>query len=335
MSEPLKNIFTGNLSRRDFLLLTAGITAGYLIGKSLPTSIIEPSKVAIVKVPKYSLNVKDLLKPYFNQFKLNLKGKQVLLKPNIVDYYDEDHHIITNPAIIAAAIELFGDLGAKVVVAEASGLRRDINTILKYSQYKDVLNKYNVNFVDLNMDELNKVKIPTNLTGLNDFYLPKTVLDSDFIVSMPKLKTHHWMGVTLSLKNMFGVMPGIKYGWPKNKLHYVGIEKSILDINYTVKPHFTIIDGVYGIEGNGPLFGSNKYLGVVVMSNDLVAADTVCCKLMGINPEKISYLKLASLPFDFKTTSLGNMHKIKTLGENINSIKQNFKLLDEFEYLKS
>jgi hypothetical protein len=60
---------------------------------------------------------------------------------------------------------------------------------------------------------------------------PRTVLAADFIVSMPKVKTHHWAGVTLSLKNMFGVVPGVAYGWPKNILHWKGIGRSILDIN--------------------------------------------------------------------------------------------------------
>ena len=262
MHEQIKELINTELSRRKFLWLAAGLAGAYLISNQVKNLVTEPSKVAVVKVPKYSLNIKDYLKPYFNQFNLNLNGKRVLLKPNLVDFHSEDHYINTNPLILAAAIELFGDLGAKVIVAEASGLRRDTNTILYYTHYKEILEKFGVEFVDLNMDSVEKVTIASNLTKLNHFYIPKTVLDSDFIVSMPKMKTHHWAGVTLSLKNMFGILPGIKYGWPKNRLHTVGIEKTILDINHTIRPHFTIIDGIYGIEGNGPLFGDNKYSGV-------------------------------------------------------------------------
>jgi uncharacterized protein (DUF362 family) len=326
--------FNLSLTRRQFLLLTAGVAGSCFLGYQLMNSDAPVSKVAVVPVAKYSLNIKEILRPYFNQFQLSLNGKNVLLKPNIVDYHGNDHYIITNPDILKAAIELFKDAGAHVVIAEASGLRRDINTILHYSHYKEILQKYNVEFVDLNMDNVVKTKIPSNLTSLEYLYIPETIKKSDFIVSMPKLKTHHWMGVTISLKNMFGIMPGIKYGWPKNKLHYAGVERSIIDINYTVRPDFTIIDGVYGIEGNGPIFGDNKHLGIVIMSNDLVAADYVAAKCIGVNPEKVTYLKLASLPLNPNLSPLGYVNKIIIIGEQINHVRRSFKLLDEFKHLR-
>lgn len=335
MSEELENSYQKKLTRRSFLMLTAGLAAGCLITQSIYNIGKESSTVAIVKVPKYTTEIKNLLKPYFKQFNFNLAGKRVLLKPNLVNFYGLDKHIYTNPDVILAAIELFSDLGAKVVVAEATALRRDINTLLYYSKYKELFRKYNTKFVDLNMDYVEKIRIPTNLTKLNELYIPKTVLDSDFIVSMPKMKTHHWMGITLSLKNMFGIMPGTKYGWPKNRLHTAGLERSVLDINYTIRPHFAIVDGVYGIEGNGPLFGDNKYVGVVVMSNDLLATDFVCAKIMGIDPEKVIYLKAATATVNNRTAPLGNPKDINIIGTSIDSVRQNFKLLDEFSYLRS
>ena len=81
---------------------------------------------------------------------------------------------------------------------------------------------------------------------------------------MPKAKTHHWAGVTLSMKNMFGVVPGTKYGWPKNVLHWNGIHRSILDICATAPMHFVIADGVVAMEGNGPLHGTHRHLGKIV-----------------------------------------------------------------------
>jgi uncharacterized protein (DUF362 family) len=70
---------------------------------------------------------------------------------------------------------------------------------------------------------------------------------------MPKMKTHHWAGVTLSMKNMFSIVPGTKYSWPKNIIHWKGIHRSILDICATAPIHFVIADGVIAMEGNGPL----------------------------------------------------------------------------------
>ena len=77
---------------------------------------------------------------------------------------------------------------------------------------------------------------------------------------MPKIKTHHWAGVTLSLKNLFGVVPGSIYGWPKNVLHWQGIDNSIVELAAAIPIHFVIADGIEAMEGNGPLDGSIKHL---------------------------------------------------------------------------
>ena len=92
--------------------------------------------------------------------------------------------------------------------------------------------------MDLNRDELLKLATRANYTGLHHLWLPRTVLASHFAVSMPKIKTHHWAGVTLSMKNMFGIVPVLK-----NVLHWKGIHRSILDICATAPIHFVIADG--------------------------------------------------------------------------------------------
>lgn len=138
------------------------------------------------------------------------------------------------------------------------------------------LRSQDIEFIDLNRDELVKVPTRANFTGLDHLWLARTVLTSDFVVSMPKVKTHHWAGVTLSMKNMFGVVPGTKYGWPKNVLHWQGIHRSILDICATVPIHFVIANGIIAMEGKGPLHGSHRLLGKIVLSDDPVAADFTC-----------------------------------------------------------
>ena len=79
---------------------------------------------------------------------------------------------------------------------------------------------------------------------------------------MPKLKTHHWAGMTCSMKNLFGTVPGAVYGWPKNVLHVAGIHDSILDLTATVRPHLTIVDAIVGMEGDGPIMGRPRPLGL-------------------------------------------------------------------------
>jgi uncharacterized protein (DUF362 family) len=93
------------------------------------------------------------------------------------------------------------------------------------------------------------------------------------------------------MKNMFGVVPGGRYGWPKNILHCKGIQESILDLCATVPIHFVIADGLVAMEGNGPLSGTARPLGKIVLANDPVAADATCVRLMGFEPNRIVHIR--------------------------------------------
>jgi uncharacterized protein (DUF362 family) len=98
------------------------------------------------------------------------------------------------------------------------------------------------------------------------------------------------MCVTLCLKNLFGILPGVYYGWPKNLLHFRGIDNSILDLAGTIKVHYNIIDGVTGMEGDGPIMGKAKPVGVLILSPFSLAADATAARLMGFDPRKVPYL---------------------------------------------
>jgi uncharacterized protein (DUF362 family) len=211
----------------------------------------------------------------------------------------------TNPQLVGAAAEAFLRLGAaSVVVAEGPGHQRDTELLLDATGFGQLLKHRGIAFVDLNRDGLVKTRLQSNYSRLGHLWLPRTVLASDFIVSMPKVKTHHWAGVTLSLKNMFGVVPGSRYGWPKNVLHWAGIDRSILDICATVRPQFVIADGIVGMEGDGPLNGTAKDLHTVLLSDDPVAADSILAEMLGFRSEKIRYLYEAG-------RFLGNLHEPK------------------------
>ncbi|HKF52520.1 MAG TPA: DUF362 domain-containing protein, partial [Candidatus Acidoferrales bacterium] len=120
------------------------------------------------------------------------------------------------------------------------------------------------------------------------------------------------------------------YGWPKNVLHWAGIDRSILDINAAARPDFAIVDGIMGMEGNGPLQGDPKKCGVLVFGDDPVAVDATCCRVMELVPEKIKYLAAAG-------TFLGHLNaaKIKQLGESVESVRTPFSVLKEFARLRA
>ena len=108
------------------------------------------------------------------------------------------------------------------------------------------------------------------------------------------MKTHHWAGATLSMKNLFGVVSGGVYGWPKNILHWAGIPACVADLYRALPRHFALVDGIVGMQGNGPIQGTPKHAGVVVAGRDLAAVDATCCQVMCIDPRRIEYLKLAA-----------------------------------------
>ncbi|MGH7972038.1 MAG: DUF362 domain-containing protein, partial [Limisphaerales bacterium] len=192
-----------------------------------------PSAVAIRSVPSYEADVEAILWEALQELRPPVRNKLVLLKPNFVEP-DRENMINTHPRVIRAAREAFLRLGAKsVVIAEGPGHERDTEGILEQLRLRDYLGPLDRTFIDLNTDEVSQVGTRTHASRLKSIFLPKAVLAADFVVSMPKMKTHHWVGVTLSLKNMFGIVPGSCYGWPKNVLHLAGISKSILDINST------------------------------------------------------------------------------------------------------
>jgi len=254
----------------------------------------------------------------------------VVLKPNLVDYIP-GNAINTHPVLVLAAAESFRHMGAKsVVVAEGPGHQRDTRLVLSQSGYEQCLRDEKIRFLDLNRDELIRTPLRAGYTGMKNLWLPRTVLEADFLVSMPKIKTHHWSGVTLSMKNMFGVVPGARYGWPKNILHWKGIQESILDLCATVPVHFVIADGIVAMEGNGPLNGAARLVGKIVLADDPVAADATCSRLMGFEPDRIVHIREGS-------RFLGNssLALIDQVGETVNAPATSFQVVPEFRHLRA
>jgi uncharacterized protein (DUF362 family) len=254
-------------------------------------------------VPVTALSVPDLDKDYHREFarvfaadQLALQGKRVLLKPNFVEFH-QGHPINTDIRLIAQISEACFQLGAReVLVGEAAGHRRDPWYSTHNPALRDSLDP-KVRCLDLNYGNAVRLKNRGNYTGLPHFYVAEAVANADVVISMPKLKTHHWLGVTLSLKNLFGVLPGIFYGWPKNPLHLHGIENSVMDLALTVPVHYAVVDGVIGMEGDGPIMGTAKHVGTVLMGKHLLAVDSTAARIMGFNPRKIPYLQLAASHF--------------------------------------
>ena len=315
------------VSRRD--LQTAAAT-GLLTGCASkppagPAPFTGRASVSILKAADYGEDLTKLILTGLTQAGLpDVKGKRVLLKPNLVEF-DNATAINTHPRVVISAFEAFRALGAQVMIGEGPGHRRDTLGLTEEAGYWRHLRTLDDHFVDLNRDD---VKSTGAFLGRPDFYFPETLLGADLVVSLPKMKTHHWAGATLAMKNFFGLVPGSVYGWPKNLLHYYGIANSIVALNRRFRNTFAIVDGITGMEGNGPIQGQAKALGALVFGGDLLAVDATCCRLMGLDPAKIEYLQLAA---DLGATAIG---QIDQRGENPAALRTDFKLIKEFEHLR-
>jgi len=250
-------------------------------------------------------------------------GKRVLLKPNMVEPSRKISHMTTQPAVVVAAAEVFRGWGATVTVGEAPGHVRDTEMALAESGVSEAIDAAGVRFADLNYEAVAWQPNRGRRSKLPGFWFPRSILEADYVVSLPKMKTHHWMGVTASMKNLYGVLPGIVYGWPKNVLHQHGIAETVYDVNASLPSLLAIVDGIDCMEGDGPIMGSLKPMGLVVVGTNLPAVDATVARIMGLPPERIPYLALAA-------NRLGPLDEaqITQRGEAWRDVASPFKIID-------
>jgi uncharacterized protein (DUF362 family) len=319
------------INRREMLAVSASAAAAAALGgctSAKPVPIV-PSDVSIVRAPAYDQSLYDVMRRMLSEHRLDVRGRRVVLKPNLVEFEPESS-INTHPMLVHAAYEAFHAMGAASVhVAEGPGHRRNTLDLADAAGYFKIFPRFDDTFTDLNLDEVTRVRPERQFSRLQKVYLPNTALGADLLVSMAKMKTHHWVGATLSMKNLFGVVPSGIYGWPKNVLHWAGIEESIADLHAAFPRQFAIVDGIVGMEGNGPIQGVPKHAGVVVAGSDPVAVDATCCRIMCIDPLQIGYLRLAS-------GGAGHISEfnIRQMGAGIAEVATPFALVPEFQRVR-
>ena len=249
-----------------------------------------PASAAVLRATSYDGDLTSLLLDGLREVGADVRRKSVVLKPNLVEFF-ADTSVNTDPRVVVAAADALRKLGASsVTVAEGPGHRRDTEAVVIATGLRAALDDAKLPFVDLNEAAVMRVPLATRYTDLRELWVPRVLREADVVVSMPKLKTHHWVGVTLSLKNCFGCMPGRVYGWPKDVFHVRNVPRSILDIAGAIRPSLAIVDGIVGMQGDGPLRGDSIAAGVLIVSRDPVAADVTAARVMGMEPEKIEYL---------------------------------------------
>jgi uncharacterized protein (DUF362 family) len=318
------------ISRRAFfrLALLAGIGGGLALFRKLtapmnPVSFVrwksrglwlhhlgDPSVVALEECPTYQDDIVGVLRTMWDTAEMPaMQGKRILIKPNLVDEIDQ-YNVTTAPEVVCGAVDLLLELGAaEVWVGDGPAFRRDASAVAGKIGLLPGLNKRQVPFIDLNYDDPLPVKAQDGwFSNQTHIWLPRHAVNADYIISLAKMKTHHWAQVSLSLKNLLGILPGAKYGWPKNFIHFSGIPQTILGIHQVLPPVLSIIDGIIGMQGDGPLFGSPVEHGILLVGKDPVAVDMVGKDLMGFDTWSVDYLNLASW------AGIGQAHQIVIRG---------------------
>ena len=321
------------ISRRSFLLAApaAALVSACRAQPYRAADFLRPPRSAVGLFPAagYDGDLVDVISRGLDILNVRVQGMRVLIKPNLVEY-EHGTIINTHANVVGAAAQALLSAGAReVVVAEGPGHRRDIEYLLVSTGLYDHLKDLNLRFVDLNHDDVHPVDLKSRFTRLNSIYLPAELLQADFIVSMPKLKTHHWAVMTASMKNLFGVVPGAVYGWPKNILHVRGLESSIVDLAATIRPHLCIVDAIVGMEGDGPIMGTPRSVGAIAMGTDPVAVDATCARLIGLDPARIGYLSRAAAFLGHIDSAL-----IDQRGESVASLRTDFEVLDLYRNRK-
>ena len=239
-------------------------------------------------------------------------GERIVLKPNILIGTTPDKGVTTHPAVFKAVGKLLKEAGADVYYGDSPAFGK-AEANLKKSGLKSVGDELGFNLADF--DSGRSVSHQDALL-VKKFVIAKGVLDSDGLVSLPKLKTHGLLRFTGAVKNQFGCVPGLLKSQYHCKLpDPYDFATMLVDLNTLIKPRLYIMDGIIAMEGNGPRSGKPKQLNVLLLSSDPIALDATACRIINLNPEIVP----TSRPGE--KAGLGTYHaeNIELMGENMES----------------
>ena len=276
----------------------------------------EDIKKAVAKVVEDIGGLEDIIKP----------GYKVIIKPNLVATPTERlSGGVTRWEVCMALYEMVQDLGATPILAESSACGVNTEDVIKKCGYQD-LRDQGIPFINLKDKANNGTICRMNVENgamLESFQTWELVRDADAIITVPVLKTHDQTEITLGMKNCKGLLCDPQ----KKEFHTRGLVDSVCDLVATIKPCLEIIDGTYGQQGLGPIYGETKKMDLIIGSKDLVACETVAGLIMGYEPEEVMITKQAY------ERGLGemNLENIEVVGKQIDEVKSRFKRTSEVE----
>ena len=245
----------------------------------------------------------------FEIFPMELRGKRILIKPNLLRASEAKEGIVTHPAVLRAVVEKVETMDpASIVVGDNPGLfgYGENEESFKITGLMEAAKGYYQNIGN------DSQKVDFNAEFMPTVSLSKIVLDADIIISLPKFKTHGLTVITGAIKNSYGFLPGAQ----KAKLHKAAgsperFHEVIVNVFRLRVPDLFIVDAVVGMEGNGPASPDLRSIGLILASSNAVALDSVMAMMMGCDPGRLHFLRKA------KEAGLGDydLSTIEVIGE--------------------
>jgi uncharacterized protein (DUF362 family) len=213
-------------------------------------------------------------------------GRRAVIKPNLVNQFGRSSGTTSHPSVVEAIHGALRDRGfTDIAIADGPSINRPVDEVFSNSGMADLARRLGVELIDLNQAPRRLVAWPYGEIGL-----PILILDADYYVNVPKMKTHVRSGVSLSLKNQQGICD---YQEKRNN-HKRGVDEPLGELGKVLRPHLIVLDGVEGMEGNGPTHGKRTSPGVFAVGTDPVEFDTVVAQVMGFRPEEVPMIAYAT-----------------------------------------
>lgn len=235
------------------------------------------------KIAKIENSLDEALNTVMGDFKIP-KNKRVFLKPNLCDPCKPNSGVVTNVELVRSLIRYLKEKGVKEVsVGEGVNEVVNMNEVLRVTRFYE-LEKEGVRVLDLEKVERRPIK-----WNYGTLQLPKIIFDS-FYINIPLIKTHIQTTITASIKNQKGLL----LSRDKKLIHRLGLHEPLAHLANAVKPDLVLVDGIWGLEGEGPsTAGKRKKVGLLIASDNMVEADSACAQIIGVDPKKVEHLALA------------------------------------------
>jgi uncharacterized protein (DUF362 family)/Pyruvate/2-oxoacid:ferredoxin oxidoreductase delta subunit len=284
-------------------------------------------RVSIIKCREYELSkVKEAISDSLDKIggisRFISKDDSVLLKPNILGGRDPKKAITTHPVFFEAVIHVLKDYGVKKIALGESPAISTASHATKSSGLYEVCKRNGVKIVDFVKHKNVKIDNPK----VKQFVIAKELEQFDKIINLPKMKTHALTLFTGAVKNLFGCIPGtIKAGWHVRFQMPEPFVEMLLELWQIIKPDLNIMDGIVGMEGNGPAGGDPRRFGLILASKNPLALDTVATEILGL---KNVPLQKIGKQMGFKEAELDD---VEVFGEKIADVRvHNVKLPSTF-----